>query len=370
MLNQNEFRFVLSGGGTGGHIFPAIAIAQALLKINPQAKILFVGALGKMEMERVPAQGFEIIGIPISGFQRRISIKNIKLPFLLLYSLWKCRNILQHFKPHAAIGTGGYASGPLLFVASLKNIPIYIQEQNAFPGLTNKILAKRAYRIYTGFSGMDNFFKADKILHAGNPVRQELEHCMVSKPEAYAHFNFNPQLKTLLVLGGSLGAQPINAAIEQGYKTLLEHNIQIIWQTGSRHFDALKTKVTSHVQLHLQPFLTRMDYAYCIADLVISRAGASSLSELICLLKPSVLIPSPYVAEDHQTKNAQALADVGAAVLMPESHVSVRLLSTILDVMQNDAQREAFRTALHPLQHPDAAKVIAQDIFKTLQTST
>lgn len=364
MTHKTEYRFVISGGGTGGHIFPAIAIAQALCKLHPQIKIVFVGALGKMEMERVPAQGFEIIGIPISGFQRRLTLKNLKLPFLLLYSLWKCRTLLQTFKPHAAIGTGGYASGPLLFMASLKKIPVFIQEQNAFPGITNKILAKRALRIYTGFSGMQRFFNQSKIVHAGNPVREELEQNTVSKADAYAYFNFSPQRKTLLVLGGSLGAQPINAAIEQGYKQLIAQNIQIIWQTGSRHFNTINSNLQPHSQINLQAFLARMDYAYSIADLVISRAGASSISELICLLKPSVLIPSPYVAEDHQTKNAQALADVGAALLIPENRIPHQLISMVLDVMQNDTMRTQLSKAMRPLQQPHAAERIAQDILK------
>ena len=368
-LNPNpEYRFILSGGGTGGHIFPAIAIAQALGQQMPQSKVLFVGAQGKMEMERVPAQGFEIVGIPISGLQRKWTLKNLKLPFQIIYSLWSCRKILKTFKPHVVIGTGGYASGPLLFTASLMKIPVCIQEQNSYPGITNKILSKYAKRIYTGFPHMEPYFNASKIVYTGNPVRNTLEPLKITKSEAVHFFNLQTQQKTLLVLGGSLGARPLNQALYSIYETLLESDIQIIWQTGGAHFKEYKHKVKQHKGLYLIDFIANMEFAYAASDLIISRAGASSLSELMAVLKPAILVPSPYVAEDHQTKNAQALVRANAAVLLPEQHLNRDLKNRVLELLQSPEQLKSLTQQLLPLQKQQASMQIAKDVINLLKT--
>ncbi len=368
---MKALRVILSGGGTGGHIFPAIAIANEIKKMVPNAEILFVGALGRMEMEKIPAAGYKIIGVPIAGLQRRLSLQNLKLPYLIIKSMLMTKKIIREFKPDVVVGTGGYASGPLIKVATSRGIPALLQEQNSYAGITNKLLARNAARICVAYEGMEKFFPASKIVLTGNPVRQDLRFIGGLREEAISYFDLDRAKKTLLVIGGSLGARTINEAMASGLKTLAQHNIQLIWQTGKAYFTMASRQAKDFQARHLyaHEFITRMDLAYAAADLVVSRAGASSVSELCNLGLPGILVPSPNVAEDHQTKNAMSLVSRKAAVLVKDAEARETLIDTAITLLGDESRLEELRSNISELAHPDAAAVIAREVLKLAQYS-
>ena len=335
---MRKYRIIISGGGTGGHIFPAISIANTFKKRFPDAEILFVGAEDRMEMDKVPAAGYKIVGLPVSGFDRAHLMNNVKVMARLAKSLRLARKTIREFKPDIAVGVGGYASGPTLWMAASQGVPALIQEQNSYAGVTNKLLAKKASKICVAYEGMEKFFPADKIVITGNPVRQDLEEALSKKEEALAFFGLSPEKKTILVVGGSLGARTINRSIQGDLDKFFASDVQVIWQTGRYYYsDASKhLKAYRGMPVWCSDFITRMDYAYSAADLVISRAGASSISELCLLGKPVVLVPSPNVAEDHQTKNALALVHKDAAVMIADKDAEKDLVSTALKIVHDD----------------------------------
>lgn len=338
---EEELRIIISGGGTGGHIFPAVSIANALKAKRPDAHILFVGALGRMEMQRVPAAGYDIVGLPVCGFDRKHLWRNIAVLWKLAKSQLKARRIIKEFRPQVAVGVGGYASGPTLKVAGMMGIPTLIQEQNSYAGVTNKLLAQKAEKICVAYEGMERFFPAGKIIMTGNPVRQDLLDRQTDRNEAVRSFGLDPEKKTILIIGGSLGARTINQCVLSHLDLIRSSGVQFIWQTGKIYIDDARRRVAEAGELpmlHVTDFISRMDLAYSAADLVISRAGAGSISEFCLLRKPVVLVPSPNVAEDHQTKNALALVDKGAALYVKDSEAQEKMLATAIDAV-NDAPR-------------------------------
>ncbi|MGL4992598.1 MAG: undecaprenyldiphospho-muramoylpentapeptide beta-N-acetylglucosaminyltransferase [Bacteroidales bacterium] len=362
-------RFIISGGGTGGHIFPALSIADAIKQREPNAEILFIGANGRMEMDRVPAAGYKIVGLDVSGFDRSNIIKNIAVLYRLGKALLKARRIIQNFKPDAVIGVGGYVSGPTLKVAQSLSIPTIIQEQNSYAGVTNKLLAKSASLICVAYENMDRFFPKNNIRLFGNPIREELLSDELSKEQAYKLFNLDPNKRTLLVIGGSLGAKSINEGISILAKMITEDNtIQVLWQSGKRYFEELSTSIPKELyqNIHLHPFIERMDLAYKVADLVVSRAGASSISELAVLGKAAILIPSPNVAEDHQTKNAMAMVEKGAAVMLKDSECRTKLSTTILTTIKDQTILDSLADKIGSLAQRDSAKRIVEEIYKVI----
>lgn len=363
-----KHRFIISGGGTGGHIFPAISIANALKKQMPDAEILFVGALGRMEMERVPASGYLIEGLPVSGFDRKDMIRNIKVLWNLIHSMVLARRIIRKFKPEVVIGVGGYASAPTLRAASALGIPTLIQEQNSYAGVANKLLAKKAKKICVAYEGMERFFQKDKIILTGNPVRQDLFAVAPKTVEAYEFFGLNPKKKTILVVGGSLGARTINQSIISGLDKLLKTEVQIIWQTGKFYIENARKAAEQFVSptLLVTDFVSRMDLAYSIADLVISRAGASSISELCLLAKPVILVPSPNVAEDHQTQNALALVRKEAAIMIRDSDAIGQLVDKSIELIQNGPELIKLSVNIQKLAEKDSADRIALEVMKLL----
>lgn len=365
---MSKIKIIISGGGTGGHIFPAIAIADAIKKKRPEAVFLFVGAKGRMEMEKVPQAGYEIIGLPIMGLQRSFTIKNLKFPFMLVKSLQKAKRIVKDFKPDLAIGVGGYASGPLLRAAKKAKVPTLLQEQNSYAGLTNKMLGKKADKICVAYAGMDRFFPKDKIVLTGNPVREEVVKLEGKKVRAFEFFELSENKKTLLIVGGSLGAWSINEAVEQAIQSWENEKVQVIWQTGKLFHDrALKAAKGHEVWLKVTPFIQRMDLAYAAADLVVSRAGAIAVSELCLAKKPSIFIPLPSAAEDHQTKNAQVLVTLNAAHLIKDSEVRDLLGSEVIKLINDEAQLQKFVSNIQPLGYRDAAELIADEALKLIQ---
>ena len=356
----------MSGGGTGGHIFPAVAIANEIKRLVPHAQILFVGALGKMEMEKVPNAGYEIIGVPIAGFQRRFTLSNLKLPFLILQSLIKTRKILNSFQPDVVVGTGGYASGPLLRAATSRGIPALIQEQNSYAGITNKILAKKANKICVAYEGMERFFPSEKIILTGNPVRQDLGDLKNKRDEAFAFFHLDKNKKTILVIGGSLGARTINESIGEGLNKINENNFQLIWQTGKTYYTKAfeQCKNSNGKGVLAFEFISRMDLAYAAADIVVSRAGASSVSELCNLALPCILVPSPNVAEDHQTKNAMALVNKEAAILVKDAEARQQLVNTLIELIGNNDKRQALCNNISKMAFHHSANTIAKEVLK------
>ena len=363
-----KHKFLISGGGTGGHIFPAISIANALKKRLPDCEILFVGALGRMEMERVPAAGYPIEGLPVSGFNRKNMFRNIKVLLNLFRSLTMARKIISRFKPDVAIGVGGYASAPTLKAASAFGVPTVIQEQNSYAGVTNKLLAKKAKKICVAYEGMERFFPKNKIVLTGNPVRQDLFSVSPKTKEAYQFFNFDPRKKTILIVGGSLGARTINQSIIAGLEKLAKTDIQIIWQTGKFYIgNALKAaEPFANKNLLVTDFVSRMDLAYSIADLVVSRAGASSISELCLLAKPVILIPSPNVAEDHQTQNALALVRKNAAIMIKDVDAKVQLVTKALELINNENELKKLAENIIKLAEKNSADRIAAEILKLI----
>lgn len=358
-------KVIISGGGTGGHIYPAIAIANALKAKDPTIQILFVGALGKMEMEKVPKAGYDIIGLPIAGIKRELSADNLSFPFKLIRSLLKARNIIKNFRPDVAVGVGGFASGPLLMMASMMGVPILIQEQNSYAGITNKLLAKRAKSICVAYPNMEAFFPKDKILLTGNPVRNDIINAHQKREKGYAHFGLNPNRKTLLVIGGSLGAKTINESIEAGLKHFVDSGYQVLWQTGKAYFEKAKEATEKLKTPHLQvfEFIYEMDFAYSVADVVVSRAGALSVSELCLVAKPAILVPFPFATEDHQTKNAMSLVKQNAALLVKDQNAREELVQTALQLLQDTNKQQELRNNIQKLARPNAANEIAEAVL-------
>ncbi|MCD8412307.1 undecaprenyldiphospho-muramoylpentapeptide beta-N-acetylglucosaminyltransferase [Tenacibaculum finnmarkense] len=361
---KQSINVIISGGGTGGHIYPAIAIANEIKERYPSAKILFVGASDKMEMQKVPEAGYEIKGLWISGIQRKITFKNLLFPVKLVHSLWKAQVIIKKFKPDIAIGTGGFASGPTLMVAGKKNIPTLVQEQNSYPGITNKLLSKKAHKICVAYDGLERFFSKDKIIKTGNPVRQDLLNITEKTSEGKTFFKLDKTKKTILILGGSLGARKINELIEANLDFFKAQNVQLIWQCGKLYIDDYKRyNNLENVQVHT--FLNKMDLAYAAADFIISRAGASSVSELCIVGKPTVFIPSPNVAEDHQTKNAKAIVDKNGAILVVEKELTE--FSKVLEILLKDTKKQAdLSENMKKLALPKATKDIVNQIEKLI----
>jgi UDP-N-acetylglucosamine--N-acetylmuramyl-(pentapeptide) pyrophosphoryl-undecaprenol N-acetylglucosamine transferase len=361
---KQSVNILLSGGGTGGHIYPAIAIANALQQKIKNSKFLFVGAKNRMEMEKVPQSGFKITGLWISGLQRKSVLKNILFPFKLFASLGKAFLIIKRFKPDVVIGTGGFASGPTLFVANILGVKTLIQEQNSYPGITNKLLAKRANVICVAYSELDRFFPKQKIKLTGNPVRQDLLNTNSKREDALVHFALDKNKKTLVIIGGSLGAKAINELVESNIEFLTNCNVQIIWQTGKLYFSLYK-KYNQKPNVQTFEFLNRMDLVYAAADVIISRAGASSISELCIVGKPVLFIPSPNVAEDHQTKNAVAIAQKNAAILLKESELD-RFQSTFKSMIDNDDLLQNLSKNIKQLALPNATEDIVKEIEKLI----
>jgi UDP-N-acetylglucosamine--N-acetylmuramyl-(pentapeptide) pyrophosphoryl-undecaprenol N-acetylglucosamine transferase len=359
-------RIIISGGGTGGHIFPAIAIANALKKIDPKTEILFVGALGRMEMEKVPAAGYKIIGLDIQGIQRASIWKNVMFPIKLLKSVRKALTIIKDFKPDAAVGVGGYASGPLLYAASLKGIPCLIQEQNSYAGITNKWLAKKVQKICVAFDGMDQFFPAAKIIKTGNPIRKESVDIANKRMSSLELLKLSADKKTILVTGGSLGAGTLNKSMMAGLDKIIAADVQVIWQTGKYYYKGIIEKLGEdyHPNVRIVEFLNRMDLAYAAADVIISRAGAGTIAELCVIKKPVILVPSPNVAEDHQTKNALALMQTNAAVFVADRDAEEKLVTTALELLKDKEKQKTLSTNIGKLALPQADEVIAKEVIQ------
>ncbi|MCO5232590.1 MAG: undecaprenyldiphospho-muramoylpentapeptide beta-N-acetylglucosaminyltransferase [Chitinophagales bacterium] len=368
MSANPKYKIIISGGGTGGHIFPAIAIADGLRDMGIAKEILFVGALGKMEMEKVPNAGYQIEGLEISGLQRSLSLQNLKFPLKVIKSLLKARKIIKNFQPDLAIGVGGYASGPLIFAAALSGVPTIIQEQNSYPGITNKILAKKAKNIFVAYPNMDQFFASDKIIYSGNPIRSAIIQNLPSREESCKYFGLDPSQPIILSFGGSLGAKTLNDSLELGINAFAEKGIQVIWQTGSYYYQNIHEKWGSQLPkgIKILEFLKEMQYAYAAADLIISRAGALSISELCIVGKPTILIPSPNVAEDHQTKNAMALVNKGAAVLVKDSEAREKLISTVFEILNQPLKMKELSEQIKTLGKPEATPTIVHAIQQIL----
>ena len=369
-MNQpGNYRVIISGGGTGGHIFPAISIANALKKINPAVEILFVGAEGRIEMEKVPAAGYKIIGLPVAGFLRKITLKNFVVLYKLLKSLFKAKKILTDFNPDVVVGVGGYASGPVLRQAGKMNITTIIQEQNSYAGVTNKLLAEKASVICVAYDGMEKYFPSEKIIKTGNPVRQGFENLHDLKSEATSYFNLDGNRPVVLVLGGSGGAGVINNCLIENLQAIEQTAYQWIWQSGKYYFEKINTYVkgSNTVNIQVHNFINRMDYAYSVADIIVSRAGAGTISELCIIGKPVILIPSPNVAEDHQTKNAMALVNKDAAVMLPDNQVSSDLVNEVVNLMKNEQLKRSLSKNILKLAVRDADNLIAIEILKLVQ---
>jgi UDP-N-acetylglucosamine--N-acetylmuramyl-(pentapeptide) pyrophosphoryl-undecaprenol N-acetylglucosamine transferase len=363
---MSKYKFILSGGGTGGHIYPAIAIANELKSRFPDAEFLFVGAKDKMEMQKVPQAGYPIKGLWIAGLQRKLTLQNAMFPVKLMSSLLKSRAIIKEFKPDVVIGTGGFASGPLLQVANSMGIPTVIQEQNSFPGITNKLLSKKANKICVAYENLERFFPKEKMVLTGNPVRQDLIEIESKRAEAIKYFNLDANKKTLLVLGGSLGARRVNQLIEKELQNITDQNIQVIWQCGKLYLEDYK-KYNDKENVQVLAFIDRMDFVYAAADVVISRAGASSVSELSIVGKPVVFIPSPNVAEDHQTKNAQAIVDKNGALMIKESELEANFSTVFNHLIQDENQQNQLSQNIKKIAKVNATKDIVDEIVKLIR---
>ncbi len=366
-MESDSLRIIVSGGGTGGHIFPAISIANAIKEQYPNARVLFVGALGRMEMQRVPAAGYKIIGLPVAGLDRKHLLKNISVLIKLFRSQRMAKKIIKDFKPHAAVGVGGYASGPTLKMAARMGIPTLIQEQNSYAGVTNKLLAKSAKKICVAYEGMERFFDKNKIILTGNPVRQNLFNGKTSREKAIGAFGLSPDKKTILIIGGSLGARTINNCVMQALDKIRQSGVQFIWQTGKMYFEEARQavrKAGNLPMLYTTDFISDMAMAYSAADIVISRAGAGSISEFCLLEKPVILVPSPNVAEDHQTKNALALVNKNAALYIKDSEAPERLIETAIQAVNDTEKLNSLRQNISKLAFKDSANVIANEVCK------
>ena len=362
MSANKPYRFILSGGGTGGHIFPALAIANELKSRYPDADFLFVGARGKMEMQKVPKAGYNIEGLPITGIQRKLSVENLKFPFRLFKSIQKAKKILKSFSPDLVIGTGGYASGPMLLAAQQKKVPTVIQEQNAYPGITNKKLGKKAKRIFVAYDGLETYFPAQQLRNFGNPVRGSLFHENLDQMQAKAFFGLDPVKPLLLSVGGSLGSRTLNNIWKKHASHFQKENLQLLWQTGSLEFNSIGEDLHDLEGVAIKEFIYRMDQAYAAADVIVSRAGAIAISELTIAAKPLILVPFPFAAEDHQTKNAQSLSTRGAAVLITDGEAENTLAQKAIDLLTDRNQQQQMTEQIAKLGKPTATKMIVNDI--------
>lgn len=363
-------RVIVSGGGTGGHIFPALSIANALKRLEPDMEILFVGAEGKMEMEKVPEAGYRIEGLPVRGLQRRLTFENVKVLINLWKSLRKAKRIIREFKPDAVVGVGGYASGPIGRVAAKAGIPLILQEQNSYAGVTNKLLAKSACRICVAYDGMERFFGGDKLVFTGNPVRKDLLQAQERRAEGMEFYNLDPTKKTVLVTGGSLGAGTLNKAMKRNIELIAgRKDVQVLWQCGSYYYENLKKELegTLPANIRLMAFLKRMDLAYACADIVVARAGAGTISELCLLEKAAILIPSPNVAEDHQTKNAMALVNKGAAVMLKDAEAEEQFGKVLFALLENGTQCQQLQKNITSLAIRDSDEKIAREIIRAIE---
>jgi UDP-N-acetylglucosamine--N-acetylmuramyl-(pentapeptide) pyrophosphoryl-undecaprenol N-acetylglucosamine transferase len=363
---QKHRRVIISGGGTGGHIFPAISVANALKKIDPEIEILFVGAEGRMEMEKIPAAGYRIIGLPVAGLQRSLTFKNVIVLFKLIKSLNKAKKVIKEFQPDVVVGVGGYASGPVLRQAGRMGIPTLIQEQNSYAGVTNKLLAKRASVICVAYDGMEKYFPSGKIIKTGNPVRQSYDNLKSLKNEALTLFNLNKEFPVILVLGGSLGAGSINNSLSENISLMKDSDCQWLWQTGKHYFENVNALVSvsfcNNISVH--GFINRMDLAYAVADIIVSRAGAGTISELCLVGKPVILVPSPNVAVDHQTKNARALSEKEAALLITDDNAAKMLVNEAIKLISDKSRCELFSSNIKKMADRDADIRIAEEVLK------
>jgi len=368
MSIQQPYRLIISGGGTGGHIFPAIAIANEFRERHPDAQILFVGAKDKMEMTRIPEAGYKIIGLWISGIQRKLTLSNLLFPIKLIVSYLRAMTIVKKFKPHAVIGTGGFASGPIMMAATRFGIPSVIQEQNSFAGLANKQVAGKVSKVCVAYDGMEKYFPKDKIVVTGNPVRKDILSVGTKREKALSHFGFNSNKQTLLIIGGSLGARSINESIIKGIEKLVDSEVQVIWQTGKGYYDNYKAQLGKYDlrRIRVHDFVREMDLAYAAADVVISRSGALAVSEICIAGKPVILVPSPNVAEDHQTQNAKALVDKGAALMIPDKEAGQRLVDEALKLLFDQHRAAKLTESITLLARPGATAAIVNEIEKLL----
>ena len=368
---KKQLKILITGGGTGGHVFPAIAIADAIKRLRPDTEFLFVGANGKMEMERVPRAGYRIEGLNITGFQRSMSLSNLSFPFRLLSSLWKARKIIRRYQPDVVVGTGGYASGPVMRAAQRAGVPTLIQEQNSFAGVTNKILGKNAAVICVAYDHMEQFFPPEKIVFTGNPVRSDILNLEGKRKEGLKYYDLDPGKKTVAVIGGSLGARTLNRAMRDNTELLAGADVQVLWQCGKFYeYEFSGCDTAKLPNIHLRAFIDRMDLLYAAADVIISRAGALTISELCLVGKPSILVPSPNVAEDHQTKNALALVEKGAARLVRDADASDKMLQEALMVLKNEALAFSLSEGIAQLGRPNAAEAIAREVIKLAMRPT
>lgn len=358
--------FILSGGGTGGHIYPAVSIADALKEKYPEADFLFVGASDRMEMQKVPACGYKIKGLWISGIQRKLSLKNILIPLKLIHSLITAYFILKKQRPNIAIGTGGYASAALLKMAGWMGIPTLIQEQNSYPGITNKWLASKAEKICVAYPNLERFFPAEKIIYTGNPIRKSIGNSTMNQAEARIHFDLDPNKKTVLVIGGSLGAKAINELIAAKTDFFNDNSVQILWQCGKLYYERFKNLASKNIKI--TAYINKMDIAYTAASVIISRAGASSVSELTLVGKPILFIPSPYVSEDHQTKNAEALVSQNAAIMIPQTELGLNFENIFNELINNTSKQELLSKNISKLAKPNATQTIVNEIDKIINT--
>jgi UDP-N-acetylglucosamine--N-acetylmuramyl-(pentapeptide) pyrophosphoryl-undecaprenol N-acetylglucosamine transferase len=365
---MKNLKIIISGGGTGGHIFPAIAIANAIKKRHSDADILFVGANGRMEMAKVPQAGYPIKGLNIAGWQRGSILKNFFLPFKVLNSVITAKRIIHDFKPNVAVGVGGYASAPLLFAASLSGLPTVIQEQNSFAGITNKILSRWAKKICVAYDGMEKVFPAKKIIKTGNPVRENISHSKIDKKEALAKFGLRADKPVVLIIGGSLGARTINQSVEATFDKVAENNVQLLWQTGKIYFDDYQHFAQKNSEVKVLQFIDDMDAAYAAADIIISRAGALSIAELQIVGKPVILVPSPNVAEDHQTHNAMALVKQNAAILIKDNEAKFNLIPAAIDLLKNEVLKSQLSTNIHKMAITNAAERIVDEILNVIES--
>ncbi len=369
MSTKQPYRLIISGGGTGGHIFPALAIANTFKQRHPDADILFVGAEGRMEMTRVPEAGYKIVGLWISGLQRKLTWSNLSFPIKLISSYFKAKKIIKDFKPNAVIGTGGYASGPIMLAATKNKIPSLIQEQNSYAGLTNKRLGQKVQRICVAYSGMEKYFPKGKLMFTGNPVRKDIIDLETKRERALLQFAFDTNTKTLLILGGSLGARTINESVLANIDKLIDAKVQVIWQTGRMYYEDVKAQVSSKDlrKIRIHDFLKQMDLAYAASDVVISRAGALAISELCLAKRPAILVPSPNVAEDHQTKNAMSLVNEQAAMMIKDVDAGSQLIDAALKLMYDEQQCQKFAENITKLGKPNATEEIVNEIEKLIQ---
>jgi UDP-N-acetylglucosamine--N-acetylmuramyl-(pentapeptide) pyrophosphoryl-undecaprenol N-acetylglucosamine transferase len=368
-ISENNLRIIIAGGGTGGHIFPAIAIANAIKKMKPNTQFLFVGAKGKMEMEKVPQAGYEIKGLDIAGFNRSSLIKNIGLPFKILKSFLQVSKIIKEFKPHAVIGVGGYSSFPVLRFAQSRKIPTFIHESNSFAGKSNIMLGKKATQIFTASDNMETFFPASKIVITGNPVRQSISQSQVSKSGSLKFLGLQENKKTVLVVGGSLGAKSINEAINNNIDVFAKNNLQLIWQTGKPYFETATVTVKGHDEIVMKDFITQMEYAYGAADVVISRSGAMAVAELCLVKKPVIFVPYPHAAEDHQTANAKALVEKKAALMVKDADAGNDLIKTLLKLMADENLQNELKNNISTLAVQNADEVIATKILQAINNA-